>query len=125
MSPAALATIVNGNGAGKQAFTDLICFGKLTMIVGPKSAGKRWIMEILRGVIHGRTIELEREPRLPEGQEVKVSVEPITCKEEEPLAPGEGIRRSAGGWAEDAEELDKYLDWSRQQRKMSRGGNEQ
>ena len=29
-----------------------------------------------------------------------------------------GLRRSFGGWAEDAEELDKYLEWNRQQRKM-------
>ena len=32
----------------------------------------------------------------------------------------EGLRRSFGGWAEDAEELDKYLDWTRQQRKVRR-----
>ena len=31
-----------------------------------------------------------------------------------------GLRRSFGGWAEDAEALDKYLDWTRQQRKISR-----
>jgi uncharacterized protein (DUF433 family) len=28
----------------------------------------------------------------------------------------EGLRRSFGGWAEDAEELDKYLKWCRQHR---------
>ena len=32
----------------------------------------------------------------------------------------EGMRRSFGGWAEDAEELDQYLDWTRQQRKLRR-----
>ncbi|HWY88042.1 MAG TPA: DUF433 domain-containing protein [Gemmataceae bacterium] len=31
-----------------------------------------------------------------------------------------GLRRSFGGWAEDAESLDKYLDWTRQQRKIRR-----
>jgi len=31
-----------------------------------------------------------------------------------------GLRRSFGAWAEDAEELDKYLEWNRQQRKLSR-----
>jgi hypothetical protein len=36
------------------------------------------------------------------------------------LPPGEGIRRSAGAWAEDAEELDQYLEWVRQQRKVGR-----
>ena len=32
----------------------------------------------------------------------------------------EGLRRSFGGWAEDSVELDKYLDWTRQQRKVRR-----
>jgi len=31
-----------------------------------------------------------------------------------------GLRRSFGAWAEDAEELDKYLEWTRQQRKLRR-----
>ena len=30
------------------------------------------------------------------------------------------MRRSLGAWAEDAEELDKYLEWNRQQKKISR-----
>ncbi len=30
------------------------------------------------------------------------------------------MRRSFGAWADDAEELDKYLEWNRQQRKLSR-----
>lgn len=76
----------------------------------------------LRGVVHGRTIELDQESGLPEGQEVKVKVEPVLPSEgpEGDLAPGEGIRRSAGAWADDAEELDRFLDWNRQQRKLSR-----
>ena len=32
----------------------------------------------------------------------------------------EGLRKSFGGWAEDAEGLDKYLEWNRQQRELSR-----
>lgn len=31
-----------------------------------------------------------------------------------------GLRRSCGAWEEDAEELDKYLEWTRQQRKTGR-----
>ena len=73
---------------------------------------------ILRGVIHGKTIELEAEPGLPDGQQVTVTVEPVAHGQR--LPPGEGIRRSAGGWAEDSEELDQYLEWNRQQRKVSR-----
>lgn len=32
----------------------------------------------------------------------------------------DGIRRTAGAWAEDADELDEYLAWARQQRKVGR-----
>lgn len=73
-------------------------------------------MKTMRGVVHGKTIELPEETGLPEGQEVNVTLQPVTAQ----LPPGEGIRRSAGAWAEDAEELDKYLEWNRQQRKLSR-----
>ena len=44
----------------------------------------------LRGVVHGKTIELEQEPGLPDGQKVFVTVKPV----ENRLPPGEGIRRS-------------------------------
>jgi uncharacterized protein (DUF433 family) len=37
----------------------------------------------------------------------------------------EWIRRTAGAWAEDADELDEYLEWTRQQRKVGRGGIEE
>ncbi len=32
----------------------------------------------------------------------------------------EWIRRKAGAWAEDGEDLDEYLEWTRQQRKIGR-----
>jgi hypothetical protein len=32
----------------------------------------------------------------------------------------EGLRRSFGEWAADAEDLDEYLEWARQQRKVQR-----
>ena len=94
-------------------------------------------LSALRGVIHGRTIELESEPGLPDGQQVSVTVEvkeepcvtPLTDmqrrwaeaeKEVANLLPGEGLKRSFGGWAEDAEELDKYLEENRRLRKLDR-----
>ena len=131
----------------------------------------------LWGVIHGKTIELEQEPGLPDGQRVSVQVRP----EEPPpkwlerftvdpaIAVGKlvivgtrlfandlvrlveegrsdedlrrlhpeltaedldavrryakvpaGLRESFGGWAENAEELDKYLEWTREHRHASR-----
>jgi uncharacterized protein (DUF433 family) len=134
-------------------------------------------MATIPGVIHGKTIELEREPGLPDGQRIAVEVRPLdeppawlgrfavdpalrTGKfaikgtqllvdelvqmvedgrtDEELLQDHpelsiadldavrnyarvpEGMRRSFGGWAEDAVELDEYLDWTRQQRKLRR-----
>ncbi len=134
-------------------------------------------MATIHGVIHGKTIELERELGLPEGQRIAVEVRPV---DEPPpwlerlvldpaVRPGKfvikatrllvddlvelveqgrsddelrqihpelsaadvdavrnyarvpaGLRRSFGGWAEDADELDEYLEWTRQQRKLRR-----
>jgi len=74
---------------------------------------------VRRGVVHGKTIELDEETGLSDGQEVHVVVQPIEASEQR-LPPGEGLRRAFGGWADDAEELDAYLEWNRQQRKMSR-----
>ena len=74
---------------------------------------------VRRGVIHGKTIELDEDTGLADGQEVNVLVQPVEAGGQR-LPPGEGLRRAFGGWAEDAEELDAYLEWHRQQRKMSR-----
>ena len=71
-----------------------------------------------KGVIHGKTIELEQEPGLPAGQTVMVMVQPVIVAEK--LPPGEGLRRAFGAWKEDAEELDQFLEWNRQQRKLDR-----
>src|SRR5215210_8762781 len=92
---------------------------------------------VLKGIVRGKTIELESEPGLPDGQEVTVTVKPVIVPDpsspppplteaerrwkeawaqSKDLPPGEGLRRSAGGWAEDAEELDEYLKLCRQLR---------
>lgn len=146
-------------------------------------------MTTIQGVIHGTTIELEREPGLADGQAVAVTIERIERtsasatpqdiprvelwmdrlvfdstvhpterivkgtrleaealvaemergRSDEEMLQGHpelsredvvalrhyartpiGIRRSFGGWADEAEELDKYLEWTRQQRKLRR-----
>jgi uncharacterized protein (DUF433 family) len=145
-------------------------------------------MTTIQGVIHGKMIELEKEPGLPDGQAVEVTIQRIEKIPEDlprvelwmdrlvfdsavhalerivkgthltaealvgELAQGRsdeemlqahpelvredvvalrhyartpvGLRQSFGGWAEDAEELDKYLEWTRQQRKIGRRGIE-
>jgi uncharacterized protein (DUF433 family) len=134
-------------------------------------------MATIHGVIHGKTIEVERESGLPEGQRIAVDLRPldeppawlerfavdpaigsgkfvfqgtpllvddllqlvnegIGDEDHRQIHPElsaadleavrnyarvpEGMRRSFGGWAEDAKELDEYLDWTRQQRKLRR-----
>jgi hypothetical protein len=57
---------------------------------------------IAKGVVHGRVIELDREPGIPEGQVVSVVLRPA-------LPPGEGLRRSFGAWAEHDMEVEQFL----------------
>jgi hypothetical protein len=78
-------------------------------------------MELLRGVVHGRMIELENELGLPDGQPVTVVVQPSHAAIDPSVAPAEsGLRQAFGAWAEDAKELDEYLEWNRRQRKIGR-----
>lgn len=96
----------------------------------------------LKGVIHGKIIELDREAGLPDGQEISVIVESVTAStplrpgaflsdetrrqweeawaEVQDLPPGEGLRRAFGAWAKDAEQVDQFLEWNRAQRKLER-----
>ena len=69
---------------------------------------------VLRGVVHGKIIQLDQEPGLPDGQEVAVALQPV-------LPPGEGIRQSAGAWADGGEELDAWLDEMQRSRQQDRG----
>jgi len=75
-------------------------------------------MKTLRGVIHGKAIELDEDPGLPEGQEVTVSVEPVALPASAEAL--NALKRAAGGWSDDVEGLDRYLEWNRQQRKSGR-----
>ena len=68
---------------------------------------------VLNGVINGRRIDLEQELGLPDGQEIKVTVQPV-------LPPGEGIRQSAGAWADAGEELDAWLEEMQRSRQQHR-----
>jgi hypothetical protein len=75
----------------------------------------------LKGIVHGKVIELEQEPGLPDGQEVSVTVEPVSSATS-PTSPEalESLRQAAGGWCDDPEGLEEFLKWNRQQRKGSR-----
>jgi hypothetical protein len=75
----------------------------------------------LKGVIHGKVIELERESGLPDGQQVSVTLETV-APATSPTSGGalESLRRAAGAWSDDPQGLDRFLEWNRQQRKVSR-----
>ena len=73
---------------------------------------------ILRGTVHGKTIELEAESGLPDGQQVTVTLEPQQQTEDESSL--EALKRAAGSWSDDPEGLDRFLEWNRQQRKINR-----
>ena len=53
------------------------------------------------GVIRGKIIDLDEPPSLPEGQDVTIEIHPYR--------PGDGIRASAGTWADAGPELDEWL----------------
>lgn len=75
---------------------------------------------VLKGILRGRTIELERSVDLPDGQEVRVVLQPASGGGVR-LSPGEGVGRSFGAWADDeADELDQFIEWNRERRKQSR-----
>ena len=70
------------------------------------------ISKVLHGVVHGRIIELSEPAGVADGQKVEVVV-----RHSKPSRPwGEGIRNSAGGWA-DYPEMDAIMEQIRQDRK--------
>jgi hypothetical protein len=71
---------------------------------------------LLRGIIQGKTILLESDSGLPDGSPVSIAVQTLV------KAPADlsGLERSFGACADESEDLDKFLEWNRQQRKLSR-----
>ncbi|MFL5328801.1 MAG: hypothetical protein ACJ8C4_07780 [Gemmataceae bacterium] len=70
---------------------------------------------VIHGKIRGRTIELNEDPGLQEGQEVEVSVKPVDSTQ----PWGEGIRRSAGCMADDPD-FESAMNEIYQDRKIER-----
>ena len=69
----------------------------------------------IRGKVHGRTIELDEDLGVAEGQEVEIQVKLIPPARKW----GEGILRSAGGWV-DYPEMDAIMEKIHQDRKLER-----
>ena len=96
---------------------------------------------VLRGIVHGNTIEFESNLGLVDGQEVSVTVLPVqgytpaglppfliearqrlreAREQAKNLAPGEGLRRAAGSCAKDAEEIDELVKLIYEHRALNR-----
>jgi hypothetical protein len=73
------------------------------------------MIKTLHGKAHGKTIELDEDLGLSEGQEVEVQVKPM----QQVRKWGDGILRSAGGWANHPE-LDAIMEQVYQGRNLER-----
>jgi hypothetical protein len=69
----------------------------------------------LHGKVRGRTIELDEDPGVAEGQEVEVQMKVVPPAKKW----GEGILRSAGGWA-NYPEMAAIMEKIHQERKLER-----
>ena len=72
--------------------------------------------KIVHGKVHGRTIELDQDLGVAEGQEVEVQVKLIA---KSPRKPGEGFLRTEGALADDTE-WDAIMEEIHQARKLER-----
>jgi len=70
----------------------------------------------MHGIVHGRSIELDEDLGVADGQEVEVQVTVISKK---PRKPGEGFLRTEGALADDTE-WDAIMEEIYQARKLER-----
>ncbi len=73
--------------------------------------------EVLRGIVHGKSIELEHPLSIPDGSEIELVVkhQPINAEQKR-----QRLEAVFGSCEADAQELDDFLSWNREQRKHSR-----
>lgn len=75
----------------------------------------------LNGRVHGQTIEFDEPLPCDDGQRVRVMLIPDQAAVTgDALPPGEGLRRAFGAWADDAEELDRFIEETYAARKLDR-----
>lgn len=63
------------------------------------------MVKVLRGVVHGRTIELEAEPGIADGRTVEVIVRSRTLPGWEPGSTRTAAGMMAGHWTEEDDQL--------------------
>ena len=73
--------------------------------------------EVLRGIVHGRSIELEHPLPMPDGSEIELVVKRTPISTEQRKQRLEAI---FGSCEQDSEDLDDFLSWNREQRKHNR-----
>jgi len=67
---------------------------------------------VVNGIIHGKTVELERDTGLPDGQRVSVVIQPSQSEQNR----GPGGLRGFGAWADDPAWVDRFDEETRRQR---------
>lgn len=70
-----------------------------------------------KGIIRGKLIELVQPTSLPDGSEVNVSIETLRNTTGDETA---NLRSVFGALAGEADDLDEFLEWNRQRRKLTR-----
>ena len=76
--------------------------------------------ESFQGILDGQSIKLDRPPGLPDGSKVSVVVRKAKLSAGEREAK---LKELFGGCSEDAQELDSYMQWNREQRRINRRGD--
>ena len=73
--------------------------------------------KFMHGIVHGKTIELEQEPGLPDGQQAQLAIHVIRSQSASETW-GEGLRRCAGALA-GIPGLDEDIDQILKQRRLA------
>ena len=72
------------------------------------------MIKTLRGIVHGRTVELTEDPGVADGLQVEITIKTVAS----PKPWGEGLRRCAGAFAADwTEEDDRIMEEIHRERK--------
>ncbi len=77
--------------------------------------------ESFHGILHGQSIKLDRPPSLPDGSKVNVIVRKAKLSASEREAK---LKELFGGCSQDAAELDSFIQWNQEQRRINRRGEE-
>ena len=76
---------------------------------------------VFRGVVRGRTIELDQETGLPEGEPVRVTVVSSNGTKSPTDPEAFEALKQDGGWADDPEGVDRFLEWNRRRHGLPPG----